>query len=187
MREVYEQLPPVPGAFHRFGAGSWLVPPCEVIGAPAIAIGENVVLLEFSSLRVLGDVTAGPKLVLGDRVRLTRFVTIVCEVSVDIGDDVASSDGVAVIDTWRDLPGGLGIGDERLAWPPAPVRIDNGAYLGYGSTILPGVHVGEGAFVGEGAVVVEDVPAHTLVYGNPARVIRRYDPVAGAWEGPRWP
>jgi acetyltransferase-like isoleucine patch superfamily enzyme len=55
------------------------------------------------------------------------------------------------------------------------------------STILPGVRVGEGAFVGEGAVVASDVPPHSVVYGNPAEVVRFHDPQTGRWEGPRWP
>jgi acetyltransferase-like isoleucine patch superfamily enzyme len=46
------------------------------------------------------------------------------------------------------------------------------ASIGAGAVILPGVTVGEGAMVGAGAVVVKDVPARSVVVGNPARVIR---------------
>jgi acetyltransferase-like isoleucine patch superfamily enzyme len=38
--------------------------------------------------------------------------------------------------------------------------------------LLPGVEIGEEAFVGAGAVVLDDVPPHTVVVGNPARQIR---------------
>ena len=187
-RDVFAQLPPAPSAFAHFGDGSWIVPPCDVRGAEAISVGDAVVVLEHSSLRVIGtDLSCDPKLVLGDGVRLTRFVSIVCEVGISLGDGVASSDGVAIFDTWRDEacpadgPGGLPLPG------PGRVRIDRGAYLGYGCTVLPGVHIGEGAFVGEGAVVVDDVPAHTVVYGNPARVIRRHRAETETWEGQRWP
>lgn len=188
LRDLYDRQPPPPRDFASFGTGSWIVPPCEVIGADSISVGNNVVVLEHCSLRVLrrepGD---APKLVLGDGVRLTRFVTIVCEVGIDIGEHVASSDCVAIVDTWRDLACPVNLPSGLPAPAGARVRIDAGAYLGFGCMVGPGVHVGEGAFVGEGAVVVHDVPAHTVVYGNPARVVRRHNPVTGNWEGPRWP
>ncbi|MCC2316943.1 WxcM-like domain-containing protein [Cellulomonas chengniuliangii] len=58
-------------------------------------------------------------------------------------------------------------------------RIDQGASLGGGSVILPGIHVGRGAMVGAGAVVTKDVPANAVVVGNPARIIG-YGPSAEA-------
>ena len=48
--------------------------------------------------------------------------------------------------------------------------IKMGASLGANSSILTGVTVGEYAMIGMGAVVTKDVPAHALVYGNPARI-----------------
>lgn len=53
-----------------------------------------------------------------------------------------------------------------------PVLIRQGAYVGTGSTILPGVTIGEGAFVAAGALVNRNVPAYTLVAGVPAKVIK---------------
>lgn len=57
-----------------------------------------------------------------------------------------------------------------------PVIIDSDAWIGAGATILRGVRIGEGAIVGAGAVVAHDVPPHTIVAGNPARVIRELNP-----------
>jgi serine acetyltransferase len=53
-----------------------------------------------------------------------------------------------------------------------PVRIGSRCFIGGGATITPGVTVGDGSIVGSGAVVFEDVPARSIVAGNPARVIR---------------
>ena len=63
---------------------------------------------------------------------------------------------------------------ERRAGPltVAPIGVGDGAWLGARCTILPGVTVGEGAVVAAGAVVTKDVPAHTLVGGVPAKVLR---------------
>lgn len=54
----------------------------------------------------------------------------------------------------------------------APIKISRGAWLGARSIILKGVTVGEGAVVGAGSVVTTDVPAWTMVAGNPARVVK---------------
>lgn len=54
----------------------------------------------------------------------------------------------------------------------AAVHIHDGADLGTGAIVLPGVVVGEGAQVGAGAVVTNHVPPFTVVAGNPAKVLR---------------
>ena len=54
----------------------------------------------------------------------------------------------------------------------APVRIGRYAFVGAGSTILPGVDIGDHACVAAGAVVTQDVPARAMVAGNPARLVR---------------
>ncbi|MFQ5631087.1 MAG: acyltransferase, partial [bacterium] len=47
--------------------------------------------------------------------------------------------------------------------------------IGSSATLLCGIVVGENAIVGAGSVVTKDVPANTIVAGNPARVIRKVD------------
>jgi acetyltransferase-like isoleucine patch superfamily enzyme len=171
------QRPPAPGAFAHFGEGSWVVPPVRVRAPGRIEIGAQVIVLEYSTLWVDGE-DAGPALLrIGDGVRLARFNHIVCSVGVTIGNDVSSSDSASVADTWAPVDAGA---DPEVAFR-APVVVGDGAYLGCNSVVLPGVTIGTGAYVGEGAVVAEDVPDHTVVYGNPARVVRRHEPAAGAW------
>ncbi len=55
----------------------------------------------------------------------------------------------------------------------AEIVIGDGADVGVGAIVLPGVRIGEGAQVGAGAVVTRDVEAFTVVAGNPARVLRK--------------
>jgi acetyltransferase-like isoleucine patch superfamily enzyme len=57
-------------------------------------------------------------------------------------------------------------------------HIMRGAKIGANATLLPGVTIGENALVGAGAVVVRDVPAGSVVAGNPARIIKRVDEIA---------
>lgn len=53
------------------------------------------------------------------------------------------------------------------------VRIERGAVVCTGAVILPEMRIGANAVVGAGAVVTRPVPAGCLVFGNPARVVRR--------------
>jgi len=53
-----------------------------------------------------------------------------------------------------------------------PIRIGSRCFIGGGSTILPGVSIGDECIVGGGSVVFTDVPARSIVVGNPARVLR---------------
>ena len=56
-------------------------------------------------------------------------------------------------------------------WVVSGVVVDDGASIGGGCTVLPGVTIGRFAMVGAGAVVTRDVPDHGLVLGNPARLV----------------
>jgi len=56
-----------------------------------------------------------------------------------------------------------------------PVTVGDDVWLGGQAVLTPGVTVGDAAVVGAGAVVTEDVPAKTVVQGNPATVVRQLE------------
>lgn len=63
---------------------------------------------------------------------------------------------------------------EFFAWRRSHhVEIGNDVWIGHGAIVLPGRNIGTGAVVAAGAIVTRDVPAYTIVAGNPARPIRR--------------
>jgi acetyltransferase-like isoleucine patch superfamily enzyme len=64
---------------------------------------------------------------------------------------------------------------ERRRWlTGAPIDVAENVWIGAGATILPGVSIGRDAVVAAGAVVVDDVPAATLVAGPKAAVRREW-------------
>ncbi|WP_288056803.1 DapH/DapD/GlmU-related protein [Xylanibacter rodentium] len=65
---------------------------------------------------------------------------------------------------------------ERQVITCKPVHIGKNAWIGAGATILPGVTIGDNAVVGAASVVTKDVPADTIVAGNPAKFIKRIPP-----------
>jgi acetyltransferase-like isoleucine patch superfamily enzyme len=58
-------------------------------------------------------------------------------------------------------------------WNCQNTLIKRGASIGSGTTLLGGITIGESAIVGAGSVVTKDVPANTIVAGNPAKVLER--------------
>ena len=63
-----------------------------------------------------------------------------------------------------------GLGNESTI--KGPIIIDDDVWIGYGVTILSGVHIGQGAVIAAGAVVTSDVPPYAIVGGVPAKVIK---------------
>jgi phosphonate metabolism protein (transferase hexapeptide repeat family) len=60
------------------------------------------------------------------------------------------------------------------------IHIGHDVWIGHGAVVLPGRNVGTGAVIAAGAIVTKDVPAYTIVAGNPARPIKRRFPEAVA-------
>jgi acetyltransferase-like isoleucine patch superfamily enzyme len=63
-------------------------------------------------------------------------------------------------------------------WKCIRTLVKRGASIGSGATLLCGITVGERALVGAGSVVTKDVPADTIVAGNPARIIKSTIPIS---------
>ncbi|WP_339828275.1 acyltransferase [Phascolarctobacterium sp.] len=57
----------------------------------------------------------------------------------------------------------------------APIKICNKVWIGFNAIILKGVTVGEGAIIAAGAVVTKNVPAWTIVAGNPAKIVKKIE------------
>jgi len=88
---------------------------------------------------------------------------------IKIGDNVALGPNCTLTCVNHPLDG-----DHRLSnlgLYAFPIVIEDNVWVGANAVILSGVHIGEGAVIGAGSVVTKSVPAHTIVVGNPARII----------------
>lgn len=103
------------------------------------------------------------------------------ESDVIIGDRVTVKSGVQIWNGLRianDVFIGPNVSFSNDKFPKSGNRdfdcmqtvVDEGASIGAGATILPGIHIGANAVVGAGAVVTKNVPAGATVVGNPARI-----------------
>ena len=95
----------------------------------------------------------------GRRLKFEHFGGIIVSGDTVIGDDVIIRNGVT-------------IGLKRTGSPGAPV-IGNRVDIGTGAKILGRIHIGNDAVIGANAVVLQDVPAHALAVGIPARILLR--------------
>lgn len=130
-----------------------------------------------------GEITIGNRSFIGGG-------TFICVEKIDIGDDVMFSWGCTVVDNnshslkWSERKDDVvnwkrGLDENEVGqykdWTNVKkekVVIQNKVWVGFNVIILKGVTVGEGAIIAAGSVVSKDVPAWTIVGGNPAKIIR---------------
>ncbi len=137
------------GIRNDLGNGSVAWEPCH--------IGEGAKIGSDCMVGALAHV--GSLAVLGDRVRVQggAYIASICE----LNDDVFVGPNATLLND-RHPPS-----QDRRKWMPVIAR--EGAVIGGGATVLPGVTIGERAVVAAGAVVTKDVPAGEVWGGNPAR------------------
>ena len=94
---------------------------------------------------------------------------------VEIGDYVWITSGVMILCHERNLAN-YGIGQYAMDCPmkSGKVTIKDGAHIGIGAIIMPGVRIGKGAIIGAGAVVTSDIPDYSIAVGIPAKVIKTF-------------
>lgn len=149
--------------------------------APTVKLGKDTKVYDFVNLYGCE---------VGDRTKVGTFVeiqkgakigadckisshTFICE-GVTIEDGVFVGHNVSFInDKYPRSVNADGSMQTEADWSVVTTLVKKGASIGTSTTVLCGVTIGEGAIVGAGSVVTKDVPAHTIVAGVPARVIRK--------------
>ena len=146
-----------------------------------VTLGKDVRIFDFVNLYgcTIGD---GSKV--GTFVEIQKNATIgnnckisshsfICE-GVHIEDNVFIGHNVTFInDKYPRSTNADGSTQTEADWKVVETRVKKDASIGSSATILCGITIGEKAIVGAGAVVTKDVPANTVVAGNPAKVIKR--------------
>lgn len=146
-----------------------------------VQLGKDVRLSKFINLYgcVIGDntkigafVEVQKKAYIGKNCKISSH-TFICE-GVTIEDNVFVGHNVSFInDSYPRATAANGQLQTEADWKVEPILVKKGASIGSGSTILSNVTIGENAIIGAGSVVTKDVPADTIVAGNPARVKRK--------------
>ncbi len=137
-------------------------------------LGDYATIEDYSCVNnALGDVK------IGDKSRVGLGNTVIGPVT--IGANVNMAQNIVL--------SGLNHGFEDIKLAPreqpcstAPIVIGDDCWIGANVVVVAGVHVGKHAVVAAGSVVTKDVLPFSVVGGNPARILKRYDLATSQWK-----
>ncbi|MGA9533111.1 MAG: acyltransferase [Anaerolineales bacterium] len=113
-----------------------------------ISIGHNTLIGEYCVVRGQGGVEIGNRVYLSPQVQVLAVNHVYSDPDRPFVDQGITAEGIT---------------------------IEDDVWIGGGAVITDGVRVGQGAVIAAGAVVVDDVPAHVVVGGVPARILKHID------------
>jgi len=146
-----------------------------------VAVGSNVKIFDFvnaykctiddnSKVGAFVEIQKGATI--GKNCKISSH-TFICE-GVHIADNCFIGHGVMFTnDLFPRATNPDGSAQTDADWELIETFVQKGASIGSNATILCGITIGENALIGAGAVVTKDVPANTVVAGNPAKVIKQ--------------
>ena len=136
-------------------------------------LGDNSTIEDFSTINNgVGDV------LIGQRSRIGMGNVLIGPVT--IGNDVILAQNIVL--------SGLNHGYEDIHLPPhkqpvtkKKITLEDEVWIGANVVVVAGVTIGKHAIVAAGSVVTKDVPAYSVVAGNPAKIIKQYNVQTGKW------
>ena len=131
-----------------------------------VSFGDNVRVSPF----VFIDPGCG-KIVIGSNCSINPSCVIYGHGDLTIGDSVRIAAGTIIIPANHQF-GDLDVPIHRQGLSLKGIKIDDNVWIGSGSRILDGVHIGTGCVIGAGSVVTKSLPPNSVAVGVPARVIR---------------
>jgi acetyltransferase-like isoleucine patch superfamily enzyme len=148
----------------------------DVMPFNQFVLGDDSTIEDFCTVNNgVGDV------IIGNRTRIGMSNVLIGP--VDIGNDVMLAQNIVL--------SGLNHGYEDISKPinKQPVTkkkiiLEDEVWIGANSVVVAGVVIGKHAVVAAGSVVTKNVPPFTIVAGNPAKVIKQYNPETSSWDRP---
>jgi len=136
--------------------------------------GKSCTIEDFAVINNgVGDV------IMGDHVRVGIGTTIIGPVTLCTNSMLAQNIAISGLNhTFTDVT--KSIREQPVV--VKPITIGEETWVGANATIVAGVTLGKHCVVAAGSVVTKDVPDYSLVGGNPAKIIKQYNPATNEWE-----
>jgi acetyltransferase-like isoleucine patch superfamily enzyme len=165
----------------QVGAGVRVAPWSNLYGAKRLNLGAGTIIREGLRLEIHRAEGCAGEVRIGARCRIGPRNHIGAAQKVELGEAVLTAEGVTILDHEHDFTDPDDHQRRDRCVVAAPVRIEDGVFLGERVVVLKGVTIGRCAVVGAHAVVTRDLPAYSMCVGAPARPIAFWDKESRTW------
>lgn len=169
---------------HKLGVKKIRIGPRPYLrGLSSIQMGEDFSAADGLWLEAItrhNDQIFSPRIIIGDHVRISRWVHIAATHSVEIGDHVLMGSKVIITDhnhgQYSKQHSSPHLApDLRLLDDDREVVVGRNVWLGDGVVVTPGSCIGEGTVIGANSVVQGTIPPFSIASGAPAKVVKTFD------------
>jgi acetyltransferase EpsM len=138
------------------------------------SIGDNLIRKKLSEKYTTQYFSViHPTTVVGSSVQMGSGTAVMANAAIHVEASIGNH---CIINTGAIVEHDCIVGDFAHISPHATlcgnVTIGMGTHVGAGAVVIPGIRIGKGCVIGAGTVVIKDIPDHSVVVGNPGRIIR---------------
>ncbi|MBK7031000.1 MAG: acyltransferase [Bacteroidales bacterium] len=148
----------------------------DLIPSRKFSIGYRTIIEDYTIINNgMGDIIIGDRCAVTSRVKLVGPVTLGNFVTIGSGAQITG-----LTHNFEDVTRPIkeqGVSANKTV-------VDDDVWIGGNSVIIQGLHIGTHCIIASGSVVTRDIPPYSVVAGNPARIIKKFNFETNKWEKP---